>query len=138
MVKIRWTEGLDGFDEVYQVRKEVFIGEQDIPEELEIDPIATHITIFDKNKPIAIGRLFKKNDMFYIGRVCVISNSRDRGFGRLVMKELIKKGKHEGAIEMHLSSRIRAMGFYKKFGFCEYEGIHYDAGIAHIGCAFVW
>jgi hypothetical protein len=27
LVDIRWTEGLDGFDEVYQVCKEVFIGE---------------------------------------------------------------------------------------------------------------
>ena len=135
MVEIRWTEGLDSFDEVYQVRKEVFIGEQDIPEELEIDEIdsiATHITLFDKNKPVATGRLYKRNDTFYIGRVCVLSNSRDQGFGRLVMKELIERGKHEGAIEIHLSSQIQAMGFYRKFGFCEYGKIHYDAGIAHM------
>ncbi|WP_158599211.1 GNAT family N-acetyltransferase [Methanohalophilus sp. RSK] len=135
MVEIRWTKGLDGFDEVYQVRKEVFIGEQDVPEELEIDeidPIATHITLFENNIPVATGRLFGKNDKYYIGRVCVLSNSRGGGFGRLVMKELINKGKHEGAIEIHLSSQIQAMDFYRKSGFCEYGEIHYDAGITHM------
>ncbi|ADE36532.1 hypothetical protein Mmah_1014 [Methanohalophilus mahii DSM 5219] len=87
MVEIRWTEGIDGFNEVYQVRRKVFIGEQNVPEELksdENDPIARHITIFDKNKPIAIGRLFEKiicftqagyEDLPMCGYACIWDNT---------------------------------------------------------------
>lgn len=63
-MEIRWTTGMEGFDEAYSVRKAVFIDEQAIPEDIEIDEVdeyATHLVIFLENGPVATGRFYEKD-----------------------------------------------------------------------------
>ncbi|MGM0770407.1 MAG: hypothetical protein ACQESU_02215 [Halobacteriota archaeon] len=63
-MEVRWTTGTEGFDDAYSVRKAVFIDEQVIPEDIEIDDIdsyATHLVIFSEGSPVATGRFYEIN-----------------------------------------------------------------------------
>ncbi|MBP1908979.1 GNAT family N-acetyltransferase [Methanolobus bombayensis] len=128
-------KGIENFEDAYSVRKAVFVIEQDIDEELEIDindERSNHLVIYDNEMPIATGRLFLDKDGFHIGRLCVLKKYRSRQLGKKVMEILIEKAILEGAEKIYLSSQLYATGFYRKFGFREYGDTYNDAGIEHI------
>lgn len=134
-MQIKWTNRHDNFIDAYMVRREVFVVEQKVPEELEIDEydnIALHLVVYDDRTPVATGRIFETGSSFVIGRICVLREYRNMGLGNLLMEELIGKAISMGATEIVLSSQTYATGFYEKFGFKEYGNIYLDAGIEHI------
>ncbi|MBN2110867.1 MAG: hypothetical protein JW705_07270 [Methanosarcinaceae archaeon] len=56
----RWKKGLAGLEEAYPVRRQVFIIEQNVPEEIEIDKydcIAEHLIVYHGDMPAATGRM---------------------------------------------------------------------------------
>ena len=119
-------------DDILDVRKKVFIDEQNVPEELEIDGLddkAEHILVYDNLKPIATGRMFSDG---HIGRVAVLKEYRGSGIGMLVMQSFIKKAEKLNIHRVWLSSQCHAVMFYEKLGFEEYGNIYMDAGIEHI------
>ncbi|WP_407356641.1 GNAT family N-acetyltransferase [Methanolobus sp. WCC5] len=134
-MKMKWTAGYENFSDAYKVRKEVFVNEQKIDEELEIDEYdenALHLVIYKNLKPIATGRLFEQDGSFIIGRVCVLREYRSMQLGSLLMDSLIEKAISIGAKELYLSSQVAATGFYSRFGFFAYGDVYKDAGIDHI------
>ncbi|WP_406662151.1 GNAT family N-acetyltransferase [Methanolobus sp. ZRKC3] len=131
----RWTQGLKEFDDAFSVRKEVFIIEQDIDEEIEVDEfddISWHLVLYDSGKPVATGRIFKKADSFVIGRICVLKEYRGRSIGNLLMELLMERANDLGARRLRLDSQLYAIDFYRRFGFREYGEIFLDAGIEHL------
>jgi len=76
--------------EICEVRFKVFVDEQNVPEELEIDGLdddATHILILLDDKAIGTGRILSDG---HIGRVAVLKQFRGKGVGKLIMKMLIE------------------------------------------------
>ncbi|WP_048205261.1 GNAT family N-acetyltransferase [Methanococcoides methylutens] len=134
-MQIRWTKGMEGFDEAFSVRKAVFIDEQAIPEEIEIDEMdgyATHLVLFSENEPIATGRFYEKDAKSYIGRICVLNTHRGTGLGRILMELLLQKASESGYNDIYLSSQMYARGFYQSFGFEEFGETFDDGGIEHV------
>nr|WP_321498569.1 GNAT family N-acetyltransferase [uncultured Methanolobus sp.] len=134
-LKRTWIDGFEGFEDAYSVRKAVFVIEQDITEELEIDDNdkrSTHLIIYDEATAVATGRLFADDEGFHIGRICVLKEYRKMKLGKMVMEMLIEKAISQGAKSIHLSSQLYAIGFYRKFGFEEYGETYDDSGIEHI------
>ncbi|WP_342305425.1 GNAT family N-acetyltransferase [Methanolobus sp. ZRKC5] len=134
-MQIKWINGSDDFSDAYKVRRDVFVIEQNIDENLELDEydvISLHLVVYNDKIPVATGRIFEHDDSFTIGRICIIKEYRNRNIGKLLMKNLIEKTISMGAKELHLSSQLYATGFYKKFGFKEYGETYDDAGIEHI------
>lgn len=61
------------------IRKQVFIIEQNIPEEEEWDDqdmISDHFVVYDQDQPIATARLLQNNS---VGRVAVLKAYRGQG-----------------------------------------------------------
>ncbi|MDG6244295.1 MAG: GNAT family N-acetyltransferase [Methanolobus sp.] len=132
---MKWTAGYDNFSGAYTVRKEVFVKEQKIDEELELDEydnISLHLTIYRNSKPVATGRLCEHENSFIIGRVCVLKEYRKMELGRMLMEKLIEKAISLGAKKLRLSSQTTAIGFYSRFGFSVCGDTYQDAGIEHI------
>jgi len=118
--------------EIKEIRKEVFIIEQKVPENLEwdgLDPEAKHVLAKDGKELIGTGRVFSDG---HIGRVAVTKNYRGKGIGKKIMNKLIELAKNEGLNEVLVSSQCSAAGFYKKLGFSEFGEIFQEAGIDHI------
>ena len=123
---------------VLPIRIEVFVKEQSVPIDLEVDEydfIAHHAVLIHDGFPIGTGRVFKKNlnqDTFYIGRLCVQKKYREMGFGQQIMKELIQYAQQHGAKECCLHAQTTSQFFYKKFGFESSKENFMEAGIEHV------
>ena len=119
-------------EDICAIRYEVFVGEQNVPEELEIDGLdgeAKHVLAFVDGVPIGTGRIL---DDGHIGRVAVLKDYRGFGIGKLIMKKLIKWAQDITLKKVWLSSQWHAHSFYLDLGFVCVGEIYKEAGIDHI------
>ncbi|WP_151708245.1 GNAT family N-acetyltransferase [Acinetobacter junii] len=114
------------------IRKQVFIIEQNIPEEEEWDDqdmISDHFVVYDQNQPIATARLLQNNS---VGRVAVLKAYRGQGIGRMIMLEIVRQAHQQDRKFLHLSSQVHAISFYEKLGFSIQGDAYDECGIPHI------
>ena len=119
-------------DDICAIRYEVFVDEQNVPEELEIDGFdgeAKHVLTFVDGLPIGTGRILSDG---HIGRVAVLKNYRGLGIGKSIMKELIKCAQDLSLEKVWLSSQWHAHSFYLDLGFVCVGEVYKEAGIEHI------
>ena len=125
----------------FALRIEVFVKEQNVPMELELDEKdnsenTVHIGFFDNNKLIGVARLIDLNkDVIHIGRVAIDKEYRGRGIGRelIIGCENIAQQILKRKIIIELSAQIQAENFYKSLGYNRVNDIIYlDAGIEHV------
>ena len=119
-------------EDICAIRYEVFVDEQNVPVDLEIDGLdgkAKHALAFIDGVPIGTGRILNDG---HIGRVAVLKNYRGLGIGKLIMKELIKCAQDMSLEKVWLSSQWHAHSFYLDLGFVCVGEIYKEAGIDHI------
>ena len=121
--------------DAFKVRHEVFILEQRVPDDLEIDefdPVALHALAYSDNICIGTGRLHINNDgVGQIGRMAILSSFRNKGLGRQIMKALIETAKSKEISSLILHAQVSAIPFYEKLGFIANGPIYDEAGIPH-------
>lgn len=121
-------------EELYQIlklRQDVFILEQEsfYTDIDNIDQKSYHLFIKNDRKIIAYLRIFEKDGKIIIGRII----SRKKGLGSKIVKKAINESiKIFGKKYIKISAQVRAMSFYKKFGFKEISKPYDDGGINHI------
>ncbi len=117
------------------LRRTVFIGEQGVSEEEELDDldsVAIHILAKVDGIPKATARILIKGDTAKIARVCVLANLRGTGLGAALMRKTIKVCKaQEGVKRSVLGAQMYAIPFYEKLGYRAYGPIFLDAKIEH-------
>ena len=131
-MNIKIVDYQDYIEKIREIRKEVFIEEQKVPENIEIDGLdlkAKHVLIFDAKKAIGTGRMLLDG---HIGRIAVKKQYRGRGIGKIIMEGLINTAKDLQLSEVWLSSQYHAKDFYQKLGFIEVGNIYQEASIDHI------
>ncbi len=130
--------------EALAVRRRVFIEEQAVPEDLEIDehdgdPSAVdtclHVLVRLGGEAVGTGRLLLERDEFgqvHIGRVAVLAGQRRHGVGRAVMAALHELARAQGFDSITLAAQTHAIGFYERLGYVLRPGdVFLDAGIEH-------
>ena len=118
--------------DICAIRYKVFVGEQKVPEELEIDGFddqAKHVLAFVDGVPIGTGRILSDG---HIGRVAVLKDYRSLGIGKSIMKDLIKWAQNMNLEKVWLSSQWHAHSFYLDLDFVCVGEIYKEAGIDHI------
>ena len=119
---------------VYALRHEVFVCEQKVPPELELDGEdghATHIVALENGAAVGCARLLYDRGG-HIGRLAVKKSERGRGIGKDVCHFIIEICRERGYERVWLNSQIQAAGFYEKLGFERRGETFYEAGIEHI------
>ncbi len=117
---------------IISIRSAVFIIEQGVPRELEIDgrdPFCHHVLAFIDEFPVATGRISRGGK---IGRVAVLKKYRNLGYGRAIIAELEAIASTMGLDQVSLGAQTGATGFYQKLGYNPYGDIFMDADIPHI------
>ncbi len=114
------------------VRFEVFVEEQKVPAEIELDEfdaVSLHALALDAGgNVLGTGRLLPDG---HIGRMAVRACARGRGVGAALLRALMDAARRRGDREVVLSAQTHAIPFYERFGFVA-EGEEYDdAGIPH-------
>ena len=121
------------------VRREVFVVEQKIPEELEwdaMDAVCVHAVAYDEaGQSLGTGRLLPDG---HIGRMAVKLAGRGQGVGAAILQALMAQARQRGDIAVLLNAQTQAEAFYQRFGFRRYGDEFMEAGIPHISMRHVF
>jgi len=124
-----WERDRDG---LIAVRTRVFVEEQQVPPELEIDgmdPQCRHVKAVDgQGQIIGTGRLLPDA---HVGRMCVLPEYRGRGIGGRLLQHFIDLAQHERLPELVLHAQVSALPFYQRYGFEVISEVFMEAGIEH-------
>ena len=122
-----------------QIRRQVFIEEQHVPESREQDGKdneSKHVIVTADNKPIGTARIRvienNKITKIKIERMAVIKEYRSKGIGKQIIQFIETYAKSTKAKELIAHSQWQAISFYKNSGYKERGEPFYDAGIGHI------
>ncbi|MFF7857071.1 GNAT family N-acetyltransferase [Streptomyces sp. NPDC007904] len=129
----------------FAVRKDVFVAEQGVPEDIEYDAYdagAVHVlAVREDGVPLGTGRLLHgeaaaaKNGgdpaVGSLGRLAVTREARGLGVGAALVRAIEDAARARGLTAVDLHAQTQALGFYERLGYTAYGPEFPDAGIAH-------
>lgn len=118
-----------------ELRHKVFVVEQGVPVELEVDeddPTATHFVAIYEGEVVGTLRVVFKPEHAKICRVAVCRERRGSGIARHMMNFAIEHCRALGVNRFCLSAQVDKLGFYEKLGFVAFGPQFMDAGIPHL------
>ncbi|KAB7705018.1 GNAT family N-acetyltransferase [Bacillus aerolatus] len=133
-MKVITVKNEQGRNDAYDIRKKVFVEEQRVPLELEIDEhedAAVHFVLYDGEKPCGAGRFLIKDGFGKAQRICVLPEYRGKGAGRLIMDALETHAQEHNAAALKLDAQTHAIPFYERLGYEVISDEFMDAGIPH-------
>ena len=119
-------------DNVFAIRKTVFVEEQNCPPELEweFEDESTHFLARVDGQPAGAARWRKTDRGYKLERFAVLKEFRGYGVGATLVGTVIADLPTD-ADYIYLNAQVTAVGLYEKFGFVK-EGEQFDeAGIQH-------
>jgi len=129
----------------FQVRKDVFVGEQSVPEAIEYDAYdatAVHVlAVAADGTALGTGRLLHGEiaagktggdlTVGSLGRLAVTQQARGLGVGAALVRAIEDEAGRLGLAAVDLHAQTHALGFYERLGYVVYGPEFPDAGIAH-------
>lgn len=123
----------DELEQVFAIRKIVFVDEQGVPPEIEWEheDDSTHFLALSDYKPCGACRWRKTDKGFKLERFAVLKDFRGHGIGRAMIATALDDLPSNAGV-IYLNAQLEAVSLYAKFGFVA-EGDHFDeAGIKHV------
>ncbi|MCP5325788.1 MAG: GNAT family N-acetyltransferase [Oceanospirillaceae bacterium] len=117
------------------IRRKVFIEEQNVDERLEwdgADAAATHFLAYSGNSAIGCARLIGNK----IGRMAVLNAFRSLGVGAALLDHIKRHAHNQRITRLELSAQCHAYQFYRRAGFCAEGRPYADAGIPHVDMVY--
>ncbi|MFQ1001075.1 GNAT family N-acetyltransferase [Modestobacter sp. SSW1-42] len=125
--------------EVSALRRRVFVAEQGVPAELELDErdaTAVHaLSRDDAGRVVATGRLLPDAagpGAAVVGRMAADAAARGRGHGSAVLAVLEQEAAARGQQVVELHAQVGARGFYDRAGYTAVGEEYVEAGIVHV------
>ncbi|MHB9862487.1 GNAT family N-acetyltransferase [Streptomyces sp. YIM S03343] len=131
----------------FTLRKEVFVGEQGVPEDLEYDAydaVALHVlAVREDGEALGTGRLLHgpgagettggDPSLGLLGRLAVARLARGLGVGIALVAAIEDAARARGLTAVELHAQTHALGFYERLGYQAYGPEYEEAGIPHRG-----
>lgn len=132
-LSIRILSWADARAEASRIRETVFVLEQGVPREIELDEWdarCDHAVAFHPSAgAIATGRLLPDG---HIGRMAVLREWRGKGVGGRILAALTDRARVRGLRRVVLNAQTHAASFYARFGFVAVGEEFIEAGIPHV------
>jgi predicted GNAT family N-acyltransferase len=122
----------DVLEKVFNIRRIVFVDEQNCPPELEWEneDVSTHFLATIDGEPVGACRWRKTDAGYKLERFAVLQAYRGRKVGQALVAAALADLPGD-AEYIYLNAQLDAMGLYAKFGFVA-EGPQFEeAGIQH-------
>ncbi len=131
MIRVELTDFNSQENAILSIRFDVFVKEQHVDPDLEIDgrdSQCLHALAFKDKEPVGTGRLLPDG---HIGRMAVLKPFRSQGIGTQIFRALLTAVKDRKIERIILSSQVSAIPFYERFGFNPKGPVYREAGIDH-------
>ncbi|MFE1836984.1 GNAT family N-acetyltransferase [Streptomyces sviceus] len=143
--EVRVAEDPADREACFAVRKEVFVGEQGVPEDIEYDAydaVAVHVlAVREDGVPLGTGRLLFGDaaagktggdaSVGSLGRLAVTRQTRGLGVGAALVRAVEEAARARGLTAVDLHAQTQALGFYERLGYVAYGPEFPDAGMPH-------
>jgi predicted GNAT family N-acyltransferase len=121
--------------QVFTIRIRVFVQEQRVPAEIELDRDdmrAVHfLATLASGKAVGTARLVLRHGRAKIGRMAVLKMYRRKGAGTKLLQCAIAAAKRLRARQIYLHAQVPVIGFYQRMGFRSVGRVFHEAGIPH-------
>ncbi|MEU6066603.1 GNAT family N-acetyltransferase [Streptomyces sp. NPDC047082] len=142
---VRIADDLADREACFAVRKEVFVVEQRVPQDIEYDEydaVAVHVlAVREDGLPLGTGRLLSGEAaasktgadpaVGSLGRLAVAREARGLGVGVALVRAIEEAARTRGLTAMDLHAQTHALGFYERLGYEAYGPEYPEAGIPH-------
>jgi predicted GNAT family N-acyltransferase len=131
---VRQVSSRKELEKAYTIRTCVFVKEQGVPEEIELDrddKRAFHFLAFTAGKAVGTARVVMHRGTAKIGRMAVLKSYRGRGIGTKLLKRAIVMAKRQDAQKIYLHAQVPVIGFYEAMAFRCVGPVFEEAGIPH-------
>ncbi|MFK9095462.1 GNAT family N-acetyltransferase [Bacillus salipaludis] len=131
---VKIVENQKELDDAFTVRKIVFVEEQNVPLEEEIDQFeaeATHFVMYQEGAPVGAGRFRVVDGYGKVERICVMKEARKTGAGKAIMSAIEGFADLQGLHKLKLNAQTQAIPFYAGLGYEVVSEEFLDAGIPH-------
>lgn len=132
------------------VRRQVFVEEQHVPEDLEfdshdaLDAAAAHVlAVRGDGLPLGTSRLLYGPEaadrtggdpaVGSLGRLAVVEEARGLRIGVALVRAVEDVARERGLLVVELHAQTRALGFYERLGYAAYGDEYVSVGIPHRG-----
>ena len=126
------TSWMKSADILTRIRTKVFVDEQNVPPELEIDGLddtcVHYLAASPSGEIIGTARLLLTGQ---IGRMAVLPQWRKRGIGANLLAACVDGARKRDFSRIFLHAQTHAIDFYSRYGFVAIGDEFDDAGIPH-------
>lgn len=116
---------------IANVRREVFIQEQGVPEHLEWETDDAEYRWFVAETRLGLIGIVRLSPRGRIGRMAVRRAFRGKGVGGALLQAALDAARQAGCKDIELSAQTHALAFYARHGFAARGEVYDDAGIPH-------
>ena len=133
-IVIKEASNPEEMEQVFQMRDEVFVHEQNLTNDARFDPDdrrSIHFLAYLDDKAVGTGRLTMIKREAQVAWVAVRVPYRQSGIGKAVMIAILERARDEEADYVVLNAQSHALEFYSRLGFESMGHEFRMAGIPH-------
>ncbi|WP_135535661.1 MULTISPECIES: GNAT family N-acetyltransferase [Halostella] len=124
------------YEDALDVRYDVFVEEQDVPEALEVDEYedeSIHFVAYLDGDPVGAARLRETDDdTAKVERVAVLDRERGEGYGSEIMQVIERVAEQRDYDRVSLHAQTHAAPFYDRLDYERVGEEFEEAGIPHV------
>lgn len=134
-ILIKIVKDNSDYQEVLKIRRLVFIQEQNVPEEIEIDQnekTATYFLGFYHDKPVVTGRIREYGQNIKFERIATLPDFRGLGLGKKLMSFMLSYSlENFPNHQPMMNAQESAISFYTQIGWQPEGDYFFEADIKH-------
>ncbi|MFC6169168.1 GNAT family N-acetyltransferase [Loigolactobacillus jiayinensis] len=135
-MKVRHTTDLNNpiYKDALNIRKTVFVEEQQVALDLEIEDEdkTIHFVGYVDNQPVTTARLLPETGGYHVQRVATLKEYRGHNYGHELLTALEDYARQQKRLTLTLGGQDHALGFYEQLGYHKTDRPGFlDAGIPH-------
>lgn len=131
-IEVKKVTDPNDLEKVFAIRREVFVGEQNCPPELEweFEDESTHFLATVDGEPAGASRWRKTDKGFKLERFAVLAKFRGKGVGQELVRAVLNDLPPD-ATYVYMHAQLGAISLYEKFNFEKTGPEFEEAGIRH-------
>lgn len=137
-MRVRKADFADDYAVLRAIRFAVFVDEQSVPEEIELDerdPVCVHVlALGDDETPLGTARIDLEQGG-KVGRLAVLAPHRRAGVGIALMQALHAIAGEQALERVWCNAQTSAVRFYEQLGYEIESAPFFEAGIEHVRMA---